>query len=107
MLLSGFVFLLALMIGLSSYWITLSIVLTGFVLLLGGFVSSQEKYRWMGLAWLFLAIIRVFFIDLLTLAMPYKIVLFLVLGITLLAGSFGYNLLARKTGGSLEKQTFE
>jgi hypothetical protein len=102
LLVSSFVFLTALMIGLQSYWITLAVVITGFTLLMGGFVSHQARYRWMGLCWIFLAAFRLFTVDLLTLETPYKIVLFLGLGVTLLAGSYGYNHLSRRTQ---ERQT--
>ncbi len=96
MLLSSFVFLIALMVALESYWITFSIVLSGFAFLMGGFATAQRKYRWAGLAWIFLAGFRLLTIDLLTLETPYKILLFLALGVTLLIGSYGYNVLSRK-----------
>jgi hypothetical protein len=96
MIVCSVIFLIAIMIGLENYWITLAIVLSGFTLLMNGFLSHQAKYRWMGLAWIFLAGFRLITIDLLTLAPPYKILLFLVLGVTLLVGSYGYNLLNRK-----------
>lgn len=96
MIVSSFVFLTALMIGLQSYWITLATVITAFVLLMGGFISHQSRYRWMGLCWMFLAGFRLFTVDLLTLETPYKVLLFLVLGVTLLAGSYGYNQLSQR-----------
>lgn len=97
---SSFLFLLAIMVSLQNQWVTLATVLTGFAFLLAGFALAQPKYRWSGLAWMFLALCRLVTVDILMLAMPYKILLFLAVGALLLAASYGYNRLARTLGKS-------
>lgn len=95
LIVSSFLFLLSIMVGLEHQWITLGTVLTGFAFLIAGFLSAETKYRWSGLGWIFLAVCRLVTVDLLMLAMPYKILLFLAMGALLLIASYGYNQLAR------------
>ncbi len=91
----------ALVYSQSLHWMTLSFVLTGLVMLLGGFGMRERKYRWAGLLWFLCALFRLVVVDLATLDTPYKIALFMGLGVTLLAGSYVYH----RFGGRLTSNT--
>ncbi|MCK4917878.1 MAG: DUF2339 domain-containing protein [Candidatus Omnitrophica bacterium] len=63
----------------------------GFVLLLLGFMVKNKKYRYAGLIFFMIVIIKLFLIDIAGLGITYKIISFLSLGIVLLIGSFFYS----------------
>lgn len=89
-----FVLLCAFFTSLSSQWIVLSFLLTGFAFMSSGFITKQKKYRMIGLIWLALSLGHFIFIDLITMETIYKIISLISIGLTMLAGSFAYNKLA-------------
>jgi len=88
-------YLCAICTAVPSEWRTISMVLSGFILLTTGFLGRRQVYRWLGLGWIFglggLSLIR----DLVMLSTLYKILLFVLLGVGLLGGSYGYVLLEK------------
>lgn len=96
LLCASIAFFFSLVTYVSDKWQTLFLALTAFVFLAGGFISHQRKYRWLGISWLALAGINLVVSDLAGLETPYKIALFLILGIGLLAASYAYSLLVQR-----------
>lgn len=88
-------FLSALLSAMPSQWRTISMISTGFIFLATGFCARRKLYRWLGLGWIFL--IGGFSIlgDMAHLSMGYKILLFILLGVGLLGGSYGYSLMQK------------
>lgn len=77
-------------------WRTISLVISGFLLLACGFFCKRKLYRWLGLGWIFLPGGISILGDMIHLTMGYKILLFILLGIGLLGGSYGYSLLEKR-----------
>jgi uncharacterized membrane protein len=75
---------------------TVGILLESFVTLGAGFVLRRKVYRMVGLGVLFSCGGFSLLIDLIRLETMYKILLFMVLGAGLLAGSYGYSWLSRR-----------
>jgi len=80
----------------SSNWRTVSLTLSGFVLLGSGLFFARKSYRVSGLIWIFVLAGFSLLGDLAFLSMGYKILTFILLGLGLLGGSFGYSILAKK-----------
>lgn len=91
---SWFVLVSAVFTATAYYWTTIALVGLTMALMLCGFLMVEKKYRWAGLAVLFVALFRLMTVDLVSLETPYKIMLFLLVGGFMLAGSYWYNLLA-------------
>jgi hypothetical protein len=76
-------------------WRTLGIMLDGFSTLAAGFLLRRKRYRVTGLAIIFGFGGMSMLVDMIRLETIYKILLFILLGIGLLAGSYGYSRLSR------------
>ena len=79
----------------SSNWRTVSLALSGFVLLGSGLFFARKSFRVSGLIWIFVLAGFSLIGDLAFLSMGYKILTFILLGLGLLGGSFGYSILAK------------
>jgi hypothetical protein len=88
-------YLAAIWSAVPSEWRTISMVLSGFVLLAVGFAVRRKVYRWIGLGWIFALGGFSLIGDLVMLSTVYKILLFILLGVGLLGGSYGYVLLEK------------
>jgi hypothetical protein len=88
--------LIALVILFDGQALTLSWVLTGFVLILTGLAMRIRLYRWMGLAWLLLSGGKLLLVDTMMLSVPEKILLYLVLGVGLLGASYLYSRIGKR-----------
>lgn len=86
----------ALLDAVPGEWRTISIVLTGFSLMAAGFRFRRKAYRWVGLGWIFLVGGISIIADMIMLETLYKILLFILLGVGLLGGSYGYVLLEKR-----------
>jgi len=76
---------LAQQLALSLLWVAYAVVL-----LIVGMIRKSASVRWQGLALLFAAILKVFFLDLSFLTRFYRIISFFILGLVLLLVSFFY-----------------
>jgi len=77
-------------------WRTMSIMAVGFLELGIGFAFQRKVYRVLSLAWIFVIGGISMLLDMASLSTGYKILLFILLGIGLLVGSFFYSLLAKR-----------
>ncbi len=71
-------------------WLTVSWAVAGFVLMAFGFAAKTRPYRMAGLAVLLLGLLRAFLHDMAMLAVPYRILSFIGLGVILLVLGFLY-----------------
>ncbi len=71
-------------------WLTVGWAVAGFVLMTFGFAAKTRPYRMAGLAVLVLGLLRAFFHDMAMLAVPYRILSFIGLGVILLVLGFLY-----------------
>jgi len=71
-------------------WISIALGLEGMVLFVAGFLVKDRIFRWAGFSLFAITIVRVIFVDMSQLAIIYKIVSFIVLGILFLGVSFIY-----------------
>lgn len=78
-----------------SEWRTMVLVLEGFAFLVAGFLWPRKTYRWIGLGWVFLPGAISIVADIIHLDVVYKIGVFILLGLGLLAGSYGYSRLEK------------
>jgi hypothetical protein len=81
---------IATLTGPPSEWRTILLMLTGFSLLALGFLNHRKPYRWLALWWIFLIGGGSLLGDLAVLETGYKILLFILVGVGLLGGSYGY-----------------
>ncbi len=63
----------------------------GFILLFLGFMFKNKSYRYAGLVFFMIVIVKLFILDIAGLSITYKIISFLGLGTVLLIGSFFYS----------------
>lgn len=77
-------------LAMDGYGITIAWAVEGLVVVLAGFLLAGSKARLAGLAVLALVVGRVFFVDMASLDVVYRIVTFIVVGLLLLAASFLY-----------------
>lgn len=80
-------------------WLTMTMVITSFALIGWGLWKHLKRYRWTGLVWLLIAGFKLVCFDTIALETPYKILLYLVLGLGLLGASFAYSVLAKNLSG--------
>jgi hypothetical protein len=76
--------------GVEREWMTLSAIGVGVIGLLVGFGANLQKYRMTSLVWLLVIGGYYIIADVFALSMPYRIASFIVLGLVLLGGSYGY-----------------
>lgn len=96
MIVSMLLFWATILDAVPSEWRTVSFISTGFSLLTLGFILPRKFYRWSGLTWIFVIGGFSLLADLVSLSTGYKIILFILLGAGLLAGSYGYALLEKR-----------
>lgn len=72
-------------------WMTLSTILFGCLLLGVGVFKNIKQYRLFSLVWLAAISGSYIVSDVFTLSMPYRIASFIILGLVLLGGSYGYH----------------
>ncbi len=93
---SSLYLLFALLIAVPAEWRTISLFGTGFAFLSTGFLARRKLYRIAGLVWVFALGGFSMLGDMSQLSMGYKILMFILMGIGLLGGSYGYSLLEKK-----------
>lgn len=86
----------AIMTVATSEWRTITIFSMGFIDLALGFILQRKLYRILGLSWIFLIGGVSLLSDMAFLSTGYKILVFILLGVGLLAGSYFYSLLAKR-----------
>jgi hypothetical protein len=92
---SSFGLFYSLCIELPPQWLTIGFVSTAFAYMTLGFLAKRRKHRRTALLWLLMAGLNLLFHDIESLSTPYKIGLFILLGVGLLLASYGYSLMEK------------